>query len=85
MGNLVAYPYEKMLTRSPEKVVYFPDEVDAIPEIVDELIWLSQILALILCTITTNPLKMLYMTKHKTAGGTGGCHHPFVDDEMRSV
>ena len=36
MGNLVAYPYEKMLTRSPEKVVYFPDEVDAFPEKVDE-------------------------------------------------
>ena len=36
MGNLVAYPYDKMLTRSPEKVVYFPDEVDAIPEKVAE-------------------------------------------------
>jgi hypothetical protein len=46
VGNLVAYPYEKMLTRSPEKVVYFPDEVDAIPEKVDELIWLSQILSI---------------------------------------
>ena len=36
----------KMLTRSPEKDDYFPDEVDAIPEKVAELIWLSQILAL---------------------------------------
>ena len=35
MGNLVAYPYEKTLTRSPEKVVYFPDEVDAFPEKVE--------------------------------------------------
>jgi hypothetical protein len=59
--------------------------VDAIPEKVDELIWLSQILALILYTITTNPLKMQYMTKHKTAGRAGGCHRSFVDDEMRSV
>ena len=48
------------------------------------MFWLSQILALILYTITTTPLKMQYMTKHKTAGGTGGCHRPFVDDEMRS-
>ena len=36
----------KMLTRSPEKVVYFPDEIDAIPEKVDELIWLSQLLSI---------------------------------------
>ena len=28
---------------------------------------------------------MLYMTKHKTAGGTGGCHRSFVDDEMRNA
>ena len=62
MGNLVAYPYEKMLTRSPEKDDYFPELVDSIPEKVDVLIWLSQILALILYTITTNPLKMQYMT-----------------------
>ena len=85
MGNLVAYPYEKMLTRSPEKDDYFPELVDSIPEKVDVLIWLSQILALILYTITTNPLKMQYMTKHKTAGGTCPHHRPFVDDEMRSV
>ena len=68
MGNLVAYPYEKMLTRSPEKVVYFPDEVDAIPEKVVELIWLSQILVLILYTITTNPLKMQYRKKINSQG-----------------
>ena len=40
-------------------------KVDTIPEKVAELIWLSQILALILCTITTNPLKMQYMTNIK--------------------
>ena len=65
VGNLVAYPYEKMLTRSPEKDDYFPELVDSIPEKVDVLIWLSQILALILYTITTNPLKMQYMTNIK--------------------
>jgi hypothetical protein len=39
--------------------------VDAIPEKVDELIWLSQIFALILYTIITNPQKMQYMTNIK--------------------
>jgi hypothetical protein len=68
VGNLVAYPYEKMLTRSPEKDDDFPDEVDAIPEKVDELIWLSQILVLILYTITTNPLKVQYRNKINSQG-----------------
>ncbi len=44
------------------KVISYKLYVLSIPEIVAELIWLSQILALILYTITTNPLKMQYMT-----------------------
>ena len=44
------------------KVISYKLYVLSIPEKVVELIWLSQILALILYTITTNPLKMQYMT-----------------------
>ena len=44
------------------KVISYKLYVLSFPEIVAELIWLSQILALILYTITTNPLKMQYMT-----------------------
>ncbi len=44
------------------KVISYKLYVLSIPEKVAELIWLSQILALILYTITTNPLKMQYMT-----------------------
>jgi hypothetical protein len=43
-------------------------KVDAIPEKVAELIWLSQLLALILYTITTNPLKMQYRNKINSQG-----------------
>ena len=44
------------------KVISYKLYVLSIPEKVAELIWLSQLLALILYTITTNPLKMQYMT-----------------------
>ena len=44
------------------KVISYKLYVLSIPEKVDELIWLSQLLVLILYTITTNPLKMQYMT-----------------------
>ncbi len=47
------------------KVISYKLYVLSFPEKVDELIWLSQILALILYTITTNPLKMQYMTNIK--------------------
>ena len=46
--------------RAREAMTY---DRDLSTEKVDELIWLSQILALILYTITTSPLKMQYMTR----------------------
>ena len=39
--------------------------VDAIPEKVDELIWLSQLLVLILYTITTKPTEDAVYDKYK--------------------
>ena len=62
----------KRLTFPPDTVDYFPDEVDAIPEKVAELIWLSQILALILCTITTKPTEDAVYDKYKYHASGGG-------------
>ena len=50
------------------KVISYKLYVLSFPEKVAELIWLSQILALILYTITTNPLKMQYRNKINSQG-----------------